>query len=261
MSRLYAIAVMLASAPFTMAAEPAPISASDAERVSSLVRDLLLQNLPDPIVESQRGWGHQKNVIVGVKWHRLRPESQMAIRNDGHWQKVRVQAIDPTKTLALGIRDLKYPEPGKMTFEALIGLDVRLTYEQQVWKSGHRLYGGETRARCRAALRLVCELTNRLDRPDGAILPEVVLRLKVTESQVFYADLVCEHALGMNGEAAKKLGETVHQFLTAVKPSLEQSLLAKANAAIVKAADTKEVRVALDRMLTGQPPAVTQQRK
>jgi hypothetical protein len=69
---------------------------------------------------------------------------------------------------------------------------------------------------------------------------------------VFYTGLVCEHTLGVGGDAARLIGEAVHDLLTAVKPSVERDILAKANAAVVKAADTKEVRVAFDRLLGGR---------
>jgi hypothetical protein len=233
----------------------APPEPSEEERLVVLLRGLLLANLPTPLVEAPRNWGHQREVLVGLKWHGPRPEPQKSFRNDGHWQRVRLEAVNPATTLALGVNKLVNLEPGKVTFDALIGLDTRLTYEQQVWKSGVRLYSGETRARCRAALRLSCEVTNRLEKRPGTLLPDVVFRVRVTEAEVFYTDLVCEHTLGMGGDAAKVIGQAVHDVLNAVKPSVERDLLAKANAAIVKAADTKDVRVEFDRLLSGKIPA------
>jgi hypothetical protein len=248
--------VALALAP---AADPVP--PAEAAHLAKLVRGLMLANLPDPLVQSSRDWGNQRDVFTGLKWHRLKPEAQHGLRNDGHWEKVHLDAIDPAKTLALGIKDLTYPEPGKATFEALIGLDVRATSEQQVWKAGVRLYSGETRVRCRAAVALTCEATNRFDRKPGSLLPDVVLRVRVTKAEIFYTDLVCEHTAGVGGDAAKLLGEAAHRFLTRVKPSFERDLLEKANAAIVKAADTKEVRVAFDKLLEGKAPTVTKPKK
>lgn len=234
------------------AAEPA-----DSQRLAQVLRGLLLKNLPDPVLESGRGWGHQKEVVVGLKWHRagrlrLKAEPQKALRNNGHWQKVRIQAIDPARTLSLAVRDLKHPEAGKTTFEAYAAIDTRLTYEQQLWKSGVRLYAGETRARCRAVARLACEFTNRLEARPGSLLPDAVIRVRVTEAELNYTDFVCEHTAGLDGDAAKKVGEAVLKFLKQAKPSLERDLLAKANAAIVKAADTREVRIELDKLLLGK---------
>lgn len=246
MTRWFAALLLFLGSP-AVAADPA-----DADRLAGLFRGLLLANLPTPLAEAPRNWGHQREVAVGLKWRGPRPEVQKSPRNDGHWQKVRIEAINPATTLAVGVHKLATPEPGRVTFEALLGVDARLTYEQQLWKSGARLYGGETRARCRAALKLTCEATSRLEKPPGAVLPNVVFRVRVTSAEVFTTGLVCEHTLGVGGDAARLIGEAVHDLLTAVKPSVERELLAKANAAVVKAADTKEVRVEFDRLLGGR---------
>lgn len=244
------------------AAEPA---ASEAQHLTVLLRGLLLDNLPDPLTKTHRGWGHQKEVFTGLKWHRnglrVQAEPQRAFRNDGHWQTARIEAINPAHTLTLGINKLQYPTPGTATFDAYVGLDVRLTYEQQLWKAGKRFYGGETRAKCRAAMLLNCEVTNRLEFRPGSRLPDAVFRVRVTQAELFYTGLVCEHTLGVGGDAAKILGDTIHKFLTDVKPSVERDLLAKANAAIVKAADTREVRIEFDKLLQGQSPSVTRTKK
>ncbi|MCZ2340334.1 MAG: hypothetical protein LC104_00895 [Bacteroidales bacterium] len=243
----------------------AEATATETAHLTQLLRGLLLANLPDPVTKTYKGWGHQKETLSGLKWHRdglrLRAEPQRSFRNDGHWQAARIEAINPEHTLLLGINQLQYPTPGTATFNAYVGLDVRLTYEQQLWKAGARLYGGETRAKCKAAILLHCEVTNRLERRPGATLPDAVFRVRVTQAELFYSGLVCEHTLGMGGDAARLLGEAIHKFLTEVKPSVERDLLAKANAAIVKAADTREVRIEFDKLLQGQTPSVTRTKK
>ncbi|HVK19090.1 MAG TPA: hypothetical protein VM533_19315 [Fimbriiglobus sp.] len=264
MTRLVLTAALLLTAGVATAADPVP--PTDTQVLSQTLRDLLLLHLPEPLVSSDHGWGRQKEVAVGLKWRRegklrVRAEPQKALRNDGHWQRVTIRGIDPARTLALGVGEVTHPEPGKATFDAMLGLDVRLTYEQQLWKSGARLYAGETRARCRAALKLKCELTSRLEPRPGSLLPDAVFRVRVTDAELYYADLVCEHTLGLDGKPAEEIGEAVHKLIKKVKPSLESDLLAKANAAVVKAADTKEVRVEFGKLLAGQPPAVKREGK
>jgi hypothetical protein len=75
--------------------------------------------------------------------------------------------------------------------------------------------------------------------------------VKVTEAKLFYEKLVIEHTAGIGGDAAKLLGDAVIDMVKQAKPSLERDLLKKANAAIVKAADTKEIRVSLEAFLKG----------
>jgi hypothetical protein len=240
-------------------AAPAPATRPDPADVKALettLRPLLLKNLPDPLVSSAPGWGRQEEGVVGVKFHkdglRLRSEAIRGMRNDGAWRKVEVRAVNPAQTLALGITDAAYPEPGRATFNAMIGTDCNIRFEQQIWRNGTRLYSGETRARCRAAVLLKCEATSRTEKKEGSFLPDVVLRLRVTEAQLFYEKLVVEHTAGVGGDAARLLGEAVIDTVRRVKPDLERDLLAKANAAVVKAADTREVRLSFDGLLRGR---------
>ena len=102
-------------------------------------------------------------------------------------------------------------------------------------------------------MKLEAELTSRADLKPGSFLPDLAIRVRVTKADLTYRDFVCEHTLGVGGDVAKVLGKAAHEFIKKAKPDLEANLLAKANAAIVKAADTKEVRVEFDKLLTGKP--------
>ncbi len=236
---------------------------SDAETVAltKTVRELLLKNLPDPVVQSDRGWGAQKDVTVGVDFRRdglkLTSVPRKAPRNDGTWRRVAIRASNPDGTLAVGLLDVVSPEPGRVTFTAHIGMNCDIKFEQQVWRHGTRLYSGETRGRCRGALALHCEVTNRVEAKPGSLLPDVVFRLRVTSAEVFYEKLEVVHTAGVGGDAAKFLGAALIDTVKAVKPNVEKDLLTKANAAVVKAGDTKEVRVGLGKLLDGKAPTVS----
>jgi hypothetical protein len=242
--------VARAAAPAGPAARPDP---ADVTALETTLRDLLLKNLPDPLVSSADGWGRQEEGVVGVKFHRdgvrLRTEQLRGMRNDGTWRKIELRAVNPAHTLALGIADAAYPEPGRATFTANVGTDCAIKFNQQLWRNGTRLYSGETRARCRAAVQLKCEATSRTEKKDGSFLPDLVFRVRVTDAQVFYDKLVVEHTAGVGGDAARVLGDAVLDTVRRVKPELERDLLARANAAVVTAADTKEVRLSLGSLL------------
>lgn len=233
----------------------------DVKALQRTIRDLLLKNLPDPAVQSVTDWGKQKEGTVRVNLRRdglrLRTEPVRGMRNDGHWRRTSVRVTNPQQTLAVGITDAAYPEPGRATFTAMIGTDCALKFEQQLWRKGVRLYSGETRGRCRAAVRLACEVTSRTEPKPGNLLPDVVFRVRVTDAQLFYENLVIEHTAGVGGDAAKLIGDKVIDVVKKAKPDLERDLLAKANAAIVKAADTKNVRVSFEGLLKGGTPTVT----
>ena len=258
------IAVAFAISSFHVQAQTPTTAQTDA--LAKVLQPLLLENLPEPLYDKKKNWDNQKSVATGLKWERvgklrLKPIKQMGLRNDGHWQQITVESIRPAETLALGIEDLKYPEAGTVTFTALMGLDVRVIYRNQIWKSGARLYGGETHARCRIAAKLNVEIINQLETKPGNILPEAVMRVRVTKAELFYTDPVCEHILGLDGNAARKLGAMVHKGVQEFKPDLEAKLLEKGNAAIVKAADSKAVRVSFEQLLLGKAPKITREEK
>ncbi len=245
--------IALAQSPLPAATAPAAQPSADAQRLAGTLRMLLLANMPDPLVETPNGWGDQREVTTRMKLERdgpfrWRTVKETGLRNDGHWQKVRVQAVDAPKSLDVKIESVRH-EMGKTILDTVVALDVRMTYEQQLWKGGHRLYAGETRAKCRTQLKLAIELTDKIEFKPGSILPDIAFRVRVTSANLSYKDLICEHTLGVGGDAAMLMGKAVHEFIKKVKPSMESDLLAKANAAVVKAADTKEVRIELGKLL------------
>ena len=227
--------------------------ALSAAELGSTLRSLLLPCLPNPLVEQSFDWGKQDWAPVGVEWKKkgilLKPEIMKQLRNEGHWRKIAIVATNPEKSLKLDVKNVKLPEPKRLTFAVDLEMPVKLKFEQQLWRSGHRLYSGETRARCTAVLHLECESVTRTEKKPGALLPDVVFRMRVLEAKLSYRDFVVEHTAGVGGDAAKLLGEAVHETVKQWKPSIERNLLEKANAAIVKAGDTKEIRLGLSKLL------------
>ncbi|HEY8505215.1 MAG TPA: hypothetical protein VIL46_11580, partial [Gemmataceae bacterium] len=237
------------------------VSAAEAEAapppelIAATLRGLLLAHLPVPLVEAKSGWGGQRMTAVGVKWERVgrvrfRPEVMRQPKNDGVWRRVRVVVDDPQRTLALAVRDVRLPEPGTLTFEIWSAFPCHIHYDQQNWRGGLRLYSGSARARCRVAVRLKCEATSRVEL-SGSLLPDAVLRFRVTEAELHYDQFRVENLFGIGGDGARLLGEALHEFLRERRPGLEKELREKANAAIVKAGDTKEIRVSFARLLEG----------
>jgi len=247
---------------FLMIAAPAESpQAVDTQLLAQVLKGMLLKNLPKPLTETLNGWGNQNEVVIGVYWKkegplRYKPEPMKSKKNDGHWQKVRLDAIEPEKSLSLDITNLRASPIGTTLFDAKIGLETRMTYEQEMWTLAKRVYAGETRCRCRAELKLTVELDNKLEFADGSIVPNLKLRVRVTSADLTYRDFVCEHTLGMDGKPAEVMGKATLEFIKKVKPNLEKDMLAQANAGIVKAADTKEIRIELDKLAKGQPPVV-----
>jgi hypothetical protein len=227
----------------------------DADSTAALAGNLraaLIQDLPTPLYEDDRHWGGQKWCAHGVTWRgkglHVHADVTKTLRNDGRWWKARVTADDPADTLVLDLRDVRPAGPGRTTFTAFLAFDAHVLYDQENWDDGVRLYAGSVRARMRVKLTLHCEATAKLE-PGGSVLPDAVFRLRVLAADLRYDNFVTEHAAGVGGEAAKLLGEAIKDGVEQLHPSLERHLLEKADAALVKAGDTKEVRVSVMKLL------------
>jgi hypothetical protein len=228
------------------------LTGGSTDALAGSIRGYLVRSLPDPLYEARPGWGHTRLVLRGVKWKghglRVHPEPIRIPKNDGVWRHIRVRAENPADTLIFDIRELQQAEPGRITFTVFLSFDARVGYEQQNWESGIRLYSGEARARFRVKATLRCEATFRLVQ-GSLLLPDAVFRLRVAQAEVSYDNFVMEHMAGLGGEAAKVLGDAIRGGMRKWDPDLERELLARANAAIEKSADTKEVRVSLVELL------------
>jgi len=220
--------------------------------MAGALRSLLVDALPDPLYEASPGWGNTRPVANGVKWRgqglRARPEVVKVPRNDGVWRKVKVRANNLKDTLVFDVRDSKNPDKGRTTFTVFLSFDARVEYEQQNWDKGVRLYAGGVKARMRVKLTLSCEATTRLEK-NGTFVPDTVFRLRVTQSDLKYDNLVVEHLGGVGGGAAKLLGDAAHAAVTRWRPSVERNLVRRVNAAIVRAGDTREIRIGLGNLL------------
>jgi hypothetical protein len=227
------------------------LGGGSVDALAGALRGYLIKAMPTPLYEDTRHWGLQKPVRE-VKWRgkgvHVHPEKIEVMKNDGRWWKVRVTGERLPDTLIFDLRDARQIESGRMTFTAFLSFDTHVDYDKQIWHSGTRTYSSSIRARLRVKLTLHCEATARLDGSSG-LLPDAVFRLRVLQAESGYDNFVVEHIAGLGGEAAKLLGDAARNSIQQWRPSMERELLAKLDAAIVKAGDTKEVRVSLSKLL------------
>ncbi|HMF14511.1 MAG TPA: hypothetical protein VKE94_19480 [Gemmataceae bacterium] len=233
---------------------PNPLSllnTSSTEAIAGNFRAALVKAMPSPLYEDAKTWGRTKDVTT-IHWRgqglAVHPEKVIKQKKDGDWRKTRLTADNLADTLVFDLRGLQSPEPGRVTFTIFLSFDASVRSDHQKWNEGTKLWNTTLKARMRVKLALDCELTARLD-DKGELLPDAVIRLHATKADLKYDNLVVEHAAGLGGAAAKLIGDAAHRIVNEFKPSLERDLLAKADAAIVKAADTKEIHVKLSDLL------------
>lgn len=257
MIRFVMTLLFVPTAAYSYADPPNVMTVEETKSLSQIVKQLVVKYLPDPAVTSKRNWGNQKEVIVRVDGERQGPfkwkfEPKKEFRNDGHWTAVRLSVDNPATKLEIELKDVATPEPGKTTFTAIVSSPVNFNFEQQLWKSGIKIYSGETRGRCETTTVLNCESISKLDWTPGKLLPAQILRVKITQADLSYEKLVVEHTAGLGGDAAKVVGDTVLKAVKLMKPNLEKDLIEKANAAIVKAGDSKEIRLEIEKLMTSK---------
>jgi hypothetical protein len=241
----------------TSAAPPISLlSGSAKDELAGDLRGLLLQNLPNPLFEKSNNWGHQEKVrrrhIVG-KLGDLHVEITHDPKNDGVWKRLRVDAVNPAESLIFDLRNVANPTAGRITFQVFTAFDARFDYAHQRWESGLKLFDSKAQAKARVRVTLDCEATSRVE--NGALLPDLVIELQVNKADVKYDNLKFEHIARVGGEAAQMIGELAHAALTQWRPSVERDALARANAAIVKAGQHKEVRLSLAKLFRSTLPA------
>ena len=180
-------------------------------------------------------------------WDGLKSRVVKTPKNDGTWRKIRVEARNWPACLKIKVLDVRQVDAERMTFKIYLSMQAAVEFEQQNWENGIRLYSGSARARFRLHSVLDCENTMTLDTT--GVLPDLVLRMRVTSAVVKYDDLVVEHFAGFGGTAARLVGEMIHESVNQWRPSLEQKLLERANKSIVRAAGTREVRIGFGKLM------------
>lgn len=236
--------------------EPLKTDPAEAAALTQILRDLAKKHIPDPISKSSQKWGNQKAVTVIRRYReglRVWSEAVQEFRNDGLWRRTTVRVPEPDK-IGLAVTELTHPEPGTLRATvAVVAERVDIRFEQQLWRNGLRLYGGETRAHCAGGLLLKAEVTTKTEFKKGAFLPEITIKLRLTDAELYYEKLVVDHTAGVDGDSAKALGELFIDIAKAVKPDIEKELREKAEAAIVKAVGIREFKIALDKLLQAKP--------
>ncbi|CAN5316527.1 hypothetical protein BH10PLA2_BH10PLA2_27290 [soil metagenome] len=223
------------------------LQAQSPPALADSLRGYLIPHIPTPLYEKRENWNQTieaKRVHWEGKGLNLKPKTVTTYKKHGKWKHVIVSSPNVAQSLKLVIQNVAQPEPGRTTFDVVLALPAHVEYEQQNWERGLRLWSGSVRTRMRVALHLNCELTTRLE-PGAKLLPEMVLRVRVLHATTGYDQLVVEHLPGIGGDAAKILGEAVVENMKKWHPSIERNLLERLNAAIVKAGDSKEIRVGL----------------
>ncbi|MCS7021638.1 MAG: hypothetical protein NZ703_04595 [Gemmataceae bacterium] len=226
--------------------------AAEAMALTRILTDLFRRHLPDPLAQSSENWGHQKEVSGTrrrIKDWRIITEPYQERRNEGLWRRLTLR-VPQRDRLQVGVQNISFPRRGCVEGTVLtVAENVALQLEQQHWCNGLRLYACDIRAHCKAGLTLQAAVSSRQERPLGALLPTYVLKVHVHEARLDYADLKVDHILGLDGKAAQVVGDTIRELIRRFKPDFENQLRRRAEAAVIRATDNRELYLTLDEWL------------
>ncbi len=219
--------------------------------LSNLFRQILLTQIPKPLLKESIGWGEQKEFTTGVSLTherpRLLPVPIKKTMNHGTWRKIEVFAHNPEELLRLSVDQIHPVGNNKMAFRINVTCPLKWNFEQQIWKRGIRIYSGQTRGRCLVGILLQCELESKIQKSKNSFLPAITFSPRVVKANLGYNQMVIEHTLGVGGEAAKFLGQSFFDLLKQIKPHLEGDLLNKANQGIVNTTNRKDIHLQFEK--------------
>lgn len=227
---------------------------AEAARVAELLRGEMLKKVPDPLVKSDKDWGTQKAVAVRYR-EGFRRWSEPVVEkvNDGLWRKYSAGIPEPDK-IGVAVTELVHGPDGTFDVTVVVATErIDLHMEHQLWRNGRRFYAGETNAHCKGALEVKAAVATKTEAKAGSFFPDVTLVVKVTDAKLHYDGIVVDKTLGFEGEKAEAVGDLAIKAVRGLAPDLEARLKEKAEAAIVKAAGTREFKVELDKALGKKP--------
>lgn len=257
--RLYCFIACVLGLSLTAQAKPAEeigpaaakTPAAHAAALTELLRPLILQSLPTPLHQKSDSWGATKRTPNGLRWRgqgpNVRPELQFAEKNHGHWKRTQILAEGLPGSFVFQIQDLRASSPDCRTFDVYVGMPLRIIHDEQRWESGVKLYDFQVRCRLRALALLRCE-TRLTIESTGGWLPEVAYRFQVMQVQVGYDQVSFDHVAGLGGEAAEQLGRLGLAVVRQARPSLEHGMRERLEAALLKAATKKELKVSTSQL-------------
>jgi hypothetical protein len=231
--------------------------AAEAVALTRILTDLFRRHLPDPLAQTSDNWGQQEEVRGNRRrikdWH-IVSEPYEYKRNQGLWRRLTLRVPD-RQCVHVGVRDIQFPRRGCLQGTILTVVEeMKLQLEQQHWCHGVRLYSCDIRAHCKVGLTLFAQVTSQQAHSPTALLPNYIFTVRVYQARLDYDRVVVDHIMGLDGQAAKIAGDTIREIVRRFKPDLEEQLRQRAEAAIVRVTDNRQLHLTLDDWLRRVTP-------
>ena len=239
--RSLAIGIVIAAFAATPAQEPVKAPAIDYTELSRLIQKIAVAQAPK-VIEDNSGWTGSVPASTNLKLPRLKREMiKVGDRWElpqGIWHKEKVWLLEPEKTLAIRVRELK-PLDAK-TYRLVLDADVALhgVVEVQTWQKGLALLGFIAEADAFIGLNLEFDIGITLETkkfpPEVKVVPKIS-ELK-TDLKDFALRQVTLRRLGtiLEGETAREAGNQVKGYLQEAMRRYEPEFKERANETIAR---------------------------
>jgi hypothetical protein len=198
--------------------------------------------------EGSKDWGKTTRITTGLRssgnFFKFDIHRQKSWVNDGVWKKYKLTLVDPEKSLALRIENLKSLGAGKYALTLFVAAKVHGWARARVYESGVHVVSLEAEGETSIRLWLDAEI-EVATVPTSSFIPGVELRPVITDARLKFDDFRLKRISDLRGSAARELGDLLRDALE--KELRGPKLVAKLNRSINK--HPERLRLTPDKLL------------
>jgi ribosomal protein L31E len=224
-----------ATGPDTQQALQSLMAMDAGDGLNQQLRKLALQHLPESYVDDRK-WDRTETIKT------LIPRSEPLVMKHGTWTKYELTPVDPERTLAIRLTNVRHNEDDRLAFNLACDLTVDVEARQARWQRGVQLYSLKADITARVTVELDCRLGLRLDLKSE---PAVVLAPHVQATQVTLHEFRIHRISKVGGEFAQQATKAARKWLEEHASEHEAKLTESINKQLQK--KPEKLRIALSR--------------
>ena len=199
--------------------------------------------------EKRRDWGKTKNITVGIRRDGIKLHRRKKPVNHGVWKHYKINLIEPDKTLAVQIENLRASDNGRVAFTLALQIKFDLWARTKIYKYGVHLIALETVGDAAIDLEIDCEIGMKFQTQQGSA--GIAIDPQVTDARLDITDFHLRRISNAKGPVIRELGEELPRIIE--RELQGPKLVAKINKAINKKRDRLELNFWNGEPRSGEP--------
>ena len=187
--------------------------------------------------EKRKDWGKTKNITVGVRRDGIKLYRRKKPVNHGVWKHYKINLIEPDKTLAVQVENLRALDSGRVAFTLALQIKFDLWARTKIYQYGVHLIALETVGDAAIDLEVDCEIGMKFQTQKGSA--GIAIDPQVTDARLDITDFHLHRVSNAKGPIIRELGEELPRFIE--RELQGPKLVAKINRAINKKRDRLEL--------------------